>query len=268
MSVTSPPAPGTSCGGREGGVEALGGRARTGHAQPDSDGQHDGTATPMRIRPRRIGARRAARSRFDALSQSRRSLDLGRGAAHKRDRALLLGKLVGKLRRSAATCAREPRGAPAPAIRPRAPPTRRALRGGFVFSSASHRHGNTKDTSETRTPVRRRLAQKADPRGVSRFHSEHDLVPICTTIEPSRASGTSSGRAEEVTTPHRTPTRTTLFPGSSRRPLLDHRFLGRRPDLDAMSKPAPAADGNPKSPCPVKGLGGQMKLRHPSAPRW
>ena len=105
MSVTWPPAPGTSwwARGRRGSARRR--CPNRPQRSPIDDGQRRQAPRPRPVtRPRRIGARRTR------IVQSMRSLSAkgastsGRGAARERDCALLLGEPVGKLR-AAATCA-------------------------------------------------------------------------------------------------------------------------------------------------------------------
>ena len=94
--------------------------------------------------------------RFDARSQRRRRLDTVGGAPRESDRPLLLGKLVGELRRRRDPClerATTPGGHR---------PVRKGrqlgdlLIAGLVFSTTFQRHGRTKGNS-VRAPASRRV---------------------------------------------------------------------------------------------------------------
>ena len=177
---------------------------------------------------------------LDAFSQRRGSLDLGFGAARERDGTLLLGEPVSQLRRRRNAC-NERRAA----LRRQRSVRERGqlchlLESGFVTSSTFHWHGNTKDNSEIRASGRRRLGQEPEARGISRSNSKHDLAaPTCTTIEPSRASRESSGRAQDVViTLHRTPIRASLFPYPVAGDFPHEPGLGQPLDVNAMSTSA------------------------------
>ena len=149
VSVASPwrPAPGRS-------VQAQPGTARRevpepNTASPIATASHSGRDGARR--PGRAGARPArARTslRFDARSQARRRLDLGRGAPRERDRTLLLGKPVGELRRRRDSCLE--RGT---TLRRERPVRERRqlgdlLAAGFLFLTA-FQHGNGNGSSES-----------------------------------------------------------------------------------------------------------------------
>ena len=104
VSVASPLASGRSVRRTEGRGEALGRCFCAEHAQPDRDRQHSGCSRADQEEPtRRLRAANASLS-LDALTQSRRRLDLGRSTPGKRDRPLLLGEPIGELRGRGHSC--------------------------------------------------------------------------------------------------------------------------------------------------------------------
>ena len=158
------------------------------------------TAVAQRRRPGR-GARRCPAARLpslvDARSQGRRRLDLGRGALGERDRALLLGQPVGKLRRR-----RDSRLECGTTIRCERPVRERRQLGDLliavlVFSTASHRHGNTNGNSERAPTASGGARWKAGSRRVRRSHGKKDLAaPARTPSEPLQGRGESTGMAQ------------------------------------------------------------------------
>ena len=98
MSVASPLASGDERRRAERGAEALGRCVGAEHAQPDRDREHRGRSrSDEEQRTWRLDTPTASLS-LDARTQSRRSLDLVRSAPGERDRLLLLGEAIGKLR--------------------------------------------------------------------------------------------------------------------------------------------------------------------------
>ena len=187
VSVASPAGAGRELGRCERGVEALGGGARAEHAQrrrrrPTRGGRGGADQDEAARRPR------AARTslRLDARPQGRRRLDLVRGAPRERDRPLLLGEPVGKLR---GRCdSRLERGTP---LRRERPVRERRQLGdlpiaGLVFSTASHRHGTAKGNAERVTSWRR----KTRPRGARHTCLKRDLaVPTLVPRESAQPRG-------------------------------------------------------------------------------
>jgi hypothetical protein len=181
-------------------VEALAGGVRTDYAQPDDDSQYNGRYDADQDQAAAHWRAAGTLSRLDARSQGRRRLDLGRSALRKRDRAPLLGKPVGKLR-----IRRDSRLERGTALRRERPVGERRQLGelaavSFVLSTASHRHGNTKDTLETRASTWRRTGRGAGSRGMRRPPLKHDLAAATrTTSEPQQGRGGSTGTQQVLT---------------------------------------------------------------------
>ena len=163
--------------------------------------------------------------RVDARSQGRRGPDLGRGSSRERDRVPLLGKPLGKLRRRS-----DPRLERRTTIRRERPVGERSqlrdlLTAIFVFSTTSHRHGNTKGNSD-HCPASCRSRRKAGARRARRSPVRSSLrAPTRMPSEPLRARDGYRSTAQKALTLWMTPTRPKLFPArdsDSRNAPVDH----------------------------------------------
>ena len=195
VSVASPVAPGTRSVGASAAWKRSPEAARTEHGKPDRDGQHGGrSSAPTRTRRRGVPGGAPPSLRLDARSQGRRRLDLGRGALGERDRALLLGEPVGKLRRR--RDARLERGA---ALGRERPVRERGqlgdlLTAGLVLSTASHRHGNTKGNSEREPAASRGARRKAGSRRCDAPTGRRETAPSPPARRASRCEGEGNPR--------------------------------------------------------------------------
>jgi hypothetical protein len=129
-------------------MEALAGGARTEYGYPDGDGHRSSRSGAERDEAAGHWGSAPASLRLNACSQSGGRLDLDRGALRERNRTLLLGEPVGKLRgrRDSRLECGATLGCERP-VRERGQ-LGRLLTVAFVSSTTSDRHLNTKGNSE------------------------------------------------------------------------------------------------------------------------
>ena len=164
VSVASPVAPGARPVGARARLEALAGGARAERRPPRS-------RRPARRSQRRRSGRGGAAPARGARAAAPRCAPAGPPAPRPRPRRSARARPPAAARRAGRRAPATPRlvprarhGAPAPATRPRAPPARRSPDRRFVFSTTSHRHGNTKGKLGRRSaPSRLEGAPQANP---------------------------------------------------------------------------------------------------------